>query len=512
MRGRGVGYRGKAPLGAALLSIVALGLGVVVGSRLDSWNLDLRFAASASASVLDAAASRQGERRSVARVVSVLVAPNGNDATCRRASQLPCATFDRAYAIARLGDTVAIAPGIYPAQRITQKSNKTVAGDQLDVVFEPAGDGSIEVQGLEVDGASHLTLKRLRDVREPQGTFLLTNANDVTWENLDAANFYINQTQDITIRGGDWGPCTVPGPCSNSKLDVEAGSRITIENARFHDYRIVPGSGEHFECLIIFGGEHISLINNRFDNCEFYNIFLQHPVWAEGRYNGRTPSGITMRGNVFSATLDNGNPGRSSAIGFSSRGIPFADIQITGNWFTGASSVSVDDDGLHAPVNKFSIARNSFASGRVMVDNEPVSGLSVFGNIAGTGHPCLNGVTYSSNVFPSGTCSPQDRSRIFGYSISSGKLVVVPSEAATVRAVFAAAGERGSSPALVAKTLSKKRPRLLGGWRCRVVDALLHDRVYLGNVYGPTAANPRIVSNQSWRLSRRALARTSACS
>ena len=250
------------------------------------------------------------------------------------------------------------------------------------------------VQDLEVDGASPSHAgEQLRDVRNPQGSFLLTNAADVTWENLDAANFYINESQDVTIRGGDWGQCTVPGPCSNSKLDVEAGERIVIENARFHDYRIVPGSGQHFECIIIFGGESVSLINNRFENCEFYNIFLQHPVWAEGRYNGRTPARITMRNNVFNPTLDNGNQGRTSAIAFSSRGIPFTDIQITANWFADTASVSVDDDGLHVPVQNFSIARNSFASGRVMVDNIGLPGLSVSGNVARTGNPCLTGVS-----------------------------------------------------------------------------------------------------------------------
>jgi Right handed beta helix region len=445
-----------------------------------------------------------------ATAVTLSVSPQGDDRTCARGSQVSCATFDRAYAIARLGDTVAIAAGSYAAQRITRKQGKTGSTDQADVVFEPRRGASVTVQGLEVDGASHLTLRGIRDGRNPQGSFNLMNAGDVTWDGLDAANFYVDGSNNVTIRGGDWGPCTVPGPCSNSKLDVETGSNVLVENARFHDYRIVAGSGEHFECLIIFGGRNITLSNNRFENCEFYNIFLQHPTWADGRFDGRSPSQIIMRGNIFSPTIDNGEVGRTSAIAFSSRGIAFTDIEISGNWFTGAASISVDDDGTRTPVRDFLIARNSFVAGRVLVDNVGLEGLSVSKNIAMKGGPCLAGVAYSENLFTSELCGASDKHRVFGYSVADGKLQVVPGEADTVRAVFSAA-EKQMTPSSIAKTLRRKRPMPVGGWRCRTVDALLRERAYLGGVFGGKGAHPRVVTYRSWRLSRRALARSSAC-
>ncbi len=150
------------------------------------------------------------------------------------------------------------------------------------------------------------------------------------------------------MRGGDWGPCTVPSQtCSNSKLDTSTGSNILIDGARFHDYRIVPNSGEHFECLIMFSGRNVTVRNSTFTDCEFYNIFVQHPAWAGyAGPDGTWPRDMVFERNTFTPVWENGYWGRRfSALAFSPRQRPFYNVAVRCNNFTGGAYTSVNDDG-----------------------------------------------------------------------------------------------------------------------------------------------------------------------
>jgi chitodextrinase len=284
----------------------------------------------------------------------VYVSPSGNDGTCARLdTSKPCGSFDRAYAIASLGDVIEVAGGSYPSQTISEKPGKDGSGDLPDIVLRPATGAIVRVAGLTLGtyegtiGPDHLTIRDISDSRSPQGAFSAHgDTTDVTWENLDAANFYLGKdVARFTVRGGDWGPCTVPsGICSNSKIDVEVTGPVLVENARFHDYRIVPGSGEHFECMIVFGGQGITIRNNTFRNCEYYNIFLQHAVWAGSRYTPPEPFGIVIEGNDMEASYDGNGTKDRMAIGFSERGIAWEDVVVRCNNLNG-SYISMHDDG-----------------------------------------------------------------------------------------------------------------------------------------------------------------------
>jgi hypothetical protein len=299
--------------------------------------------------------------------VMVTVSPSGNDATCVRGKLTkPCASFDHAYALARLGDIVSISGGSYPLQHVTAKQQKAGPGDLPNVVIQPAAGATVTVQGLELgnsdfpNGPSHLTVRGIKDGRSPQGAFEFVGLNDVTLENLDAANFYLDHSSNVRVIGGDWGPCLSPSEtCSNSKLDVDTGSNITIQNATFHDYRIVPNSGEHFECLIIFGGRNITLRGNTFRDCEFYNVFVQHPVWAGSGYDGRSPEGMVFENNSFTQVWENGVWGvRFSALAFSPRQIPFRNVTVRCNTLAGRAFVEANDDHDGTRYENFSVTRS----------------------------------------------------------------------------------------------------------------------------------------------------------
>ncbi len=280
---------------------------------------------------------------------AVFLAPGGNDAgPCSK--RAPCKSFQRGYAKAKPGQVVELAAGDYGLQKMRRDASKT---SSVDVVLRPAADAVVTVQGLELGeraepgkGPSHVTIRGVKDAREPQGAFDIVGANDVTFRDLDAANFYIDLSSNVTIHGGDWGPCTVPSQtCSNSKIDVDAGENILVQGARFHDYRIVPNSGEHFECIIIFGGRNVTIRDNVFSNCEFYNIFVQHPVWAGEGFDGRSPESMVFERNTFTPVWENGVMGRRfTALAFSPRRVPFRNVRVACNAFTGGARLQVNDD------------------------------------------------------------------------------------------------------------------------------------------------------------------------
>lgn len=280
---------------------------------------------------------------------SVFLSPTGSDSNaCSQAA--PCRSFQRGYEKALPGQVVEAAGGLYGNQSMRRISGRT---DPNDVIIRPAPGAIVSVSGLDLgsydvpqSGPTHLTIRDVRSSRTPQGSIGIVGVDDVTLENLDFSNFYENWSSNLTIRGGDYGPCTVPSnSCANSKLDVETGANITIDGALFHDMRIVPNSGEHFECLIVFGGQNITIRNSTFRDCEFYDIFLQHPVWAGSRFDGSSPRNILIERSTFDVTWDNGHDGRTSAIAFSPRRVPFRDVLIRCNTFLAGASISVNDDG-----------------------------------------------------------------------------------------------------------------------------------------------------------------------
>ena len=106
--------------------------------------------------------------------------------------------------------------------------------------------------------------------------------------------------------------------------------------------------------MIVFGGQNLTIRGNTFRDCEFYDIFLQHPVWAGSRFDGSSPQGILMENNSFDVTWDNGTDGRKSAVAFSPRQVPFKNVLIRCNTFLLGSTVTVNDDSDGTVYSNFS--------------------------------------------------------------------------------------------------------------------------------------------------------------
>jgi hypothetical protein len=227
----------------------------------------------------------------------VWVSTSGNDSTCNRsatpvAPASRCASFQKAYQIASLGDTVGIQDGAYPSQTLRDSAGKTGTSPSADVTFMPQHVNAVTVQGLDFgdprtgNGADHVTVNGVAS-DEVGGTlthdcgFLISTASyDVTLSYVHTCSVYVQGAVDATIENSELGPCLLAQNqyCYNSFTDSYAGtphtSNVVWNNDTFHDYSAGPDSpGAHFQCMFVLTA--VTIENSRFYHCALYDVFFQ---------------------------------------------------------------------------------------------------------------------------------------------------------------------------------------------------------------------------------------------
>ena len=252
----------------------------------------------------------------------ISVAPIGIDATCVRGNPaLPCATLNRAYALAQCGDVVEVAAGSYGTQRIVE----TPAGSACTqtITFRPAPlasptfdliqFGSGATTGYSSNAADNVTLRGFKVTR---GILLAGDATNIVIDQFDGGAFMVNGAQNVTIKNSDWGPCDAPaGPCATRSGPAEGQNRIEgctgcatetdnllIESNVIHDFTISPGSGAHSECLYVHGGRNVTMRGNRIFNCtttamsigEWGGELLTGTWLIENNWIGRTANAASV--------------------------------------------------------------------------------------------------------------------------------------------------------------------------------------------------------------------------
>jgi hypothetical protein len=311
------------------------------------------------------------------------VATTGSDSgECLAAS--PCQTFNRAYEVADPGEIVDVAGGTYPEQRIEYDADKT---STEDVYFRPAAGQFVDVGDIEAYG-SHATFMAMqaRDTNIPfDGPAAVS---DVTFWGMDGRNFTIDSGQQISVVGGDYGPASdcggsYGGSNNGIRMNREEGGQkvpptdILIWGVDIHDVQSYDLVECHIECLIIGGGDNITVRSSAFWNCSIFDIFLQP-------FNGQI-SNVTLENNWFATPTDpNGHPNSGRAVEFSGGG-PWRDVLIRHNSVN--TAINLNDS---APDPQY-------------------ENVSVVGNIAERAVACYNGVSYRYNVwFGGGACDPTD--------------------------------------------------------------------------------------------------------
>lgn len=398
---------------------------------------------------------------------SYFVSPQGSDAgRCRKAH--PCASFQRAFGMARPGQVVEIAGGSYPPQRIAGNKRSS-----QDVVFRAAPGAHVAVgdpggdcpRGLDI-WASHVTFKgldRVGDVclvGEAEGG---APQSDVTLRNLHATSVVIDSIHHVRILGGTYGGRPGAPTYHNSRVQKAASSMpsdIVIDGARFSHYACSPDDpGCHIECLIVGAARNLTIRNSHFTSCPIMDIFLE-------TFNGPI-SGVTIEGNVLDdATEPLGGPGSGRPSVLFKENSRFTHVRVRNNSVGGPIDVQQPGD----PVD-FRVARNTGAA---------------------NGEGCHPRVTYADNMWTKGQrCGPTDRGAPFGYQLVDGRLRVVPGAAAVVEKAFSLASD-GTAVATIAHRLGR-------GWSFGRVRGMLNDPAYRGGHYGARGGDPRLVAPSRWR-------------
>ena len=387
---------------ALLAAIAVAGYALVAGDDESAGDDDHAAMARVPASLFVAPAA-------TARVpASLFVAPDGSDAgQCKR--DRPCVSLARAYALAGSGDVVDVAGGRYPFQHLRNQPSRK----GRNVVFREARGARVILQGLDIgsgsreEAASRVTLVGMETAyksTEPgagnqEGIFVGPGSSHIRLERMDAGSITAWQTDHLTVKGGDYGPCQATWPidanvCGNFKLD--ASNNALIDGATLHDYQLDDSCFReeadcHWECMFVNGGVNNTIRNSEFRGCAYFDIF--NTIFGSAVATGH--KNLLIENNSFAAPYS-----PSASGGEANRG--------TAVWFSHCEN---SPEGLQ----RVSVRFNSFqANTQVGANRSPGclwKDINVVGNLMLRGG-CQPGWNYAYNVYTNlswgGTCSPTD--------------------------------------------------------------------------------------------------------
>jgi hypothetical protein len=315
-----------------------------------------------------------------------------------------CGTLQAAWDAAQCGDTINIDSGNYggdPAAPVTLfDTNAALRGTcSSPVVIEP-GPGATRSSVIfgqvdsgylgqdPVEGSSNWFIQdiTIAAVMNVQG-----DSDNDTLNDIQGGTMYINGARNFTLENSNMGPCynTLPGPnpaitCqSNFKVDpsdVSYGGQttenITLNHDYFHDFidNNTNSATDHDECIFLNGGVNETIENSKFSVCQLYAIFLQP-------YSGVPFTNLVIQNNWFSGTENGGSNAdeygtpRNTAVELGSNG-------------------PIGIDGALIRFNSFAadegITQSSFGNSNDANDR-------IIANILGNGS-CDTGVTYGYNL------------------------------------------------------------------------------------------------------------------
>jgi len=263
----------------------------------------------------------------------VFVSTAGSDANACTAVA-PCASFQRAYAVAAPGSVVEVAAGAYGDEDLLFDPSKTSAAD---VVFRPPPGATVTLHDLNIGrdryigGASHVTVTDMTltgDVSIPgcgvvDGTPCppesASPGNDLTFRNLRVKGpyaFYCASCTNVSLIGGTWGPDTYgcrPGfGSAHPEIQPAPGQRrprgILIDGVTWQNFARCD-DGDHTECLQVEPADDITIRNSVFKMCDtigvnFANDLANDPVNERSPAGFSAPNNVLIENNVFDQSRD----------------------------------------------------------------------------------------------------------------------------------------------------------------------------------------------------------------
>jgi hypothetical protein len=224
---------------------------------------------------------------------SVFIAPNGSDgAPCTQSA--PCASFDRAFHVAKPGAAIQAAGGSYPKQVLTPDSSKP-AGSAV-VALRPAPGATVtagEIDCGQYAGYQGASRVELADI----------NTADVVVQSCDrftlrrvnvGGGVFVDGSTNFSMVGGSMGPGLNYHPDVQAMKGVVPNT-VLFDGVAFHDWTATDPS-VHMECLQVSDVVTFTLRNSTFRNCDIFDFHLQKTVAGP-------PSDVTIENNVFAPSV-----------------------------------------------------------------------------------------------------------------------------------------------------------------------------------------------------------------
>jgi chitodextrinase len=319
------------------------------------------------------------------------VSPGGSDAGgCSQAA--PCRSFARAFAVAPAGAVVQVADGFYGCDPIAGTKS-------ADVTFVAAPSAHPSTTCELFVNATHVAFTGV----DLDGLRMAQTASNITLHDVDitckdAAPYTLyggtcsagifGAPSEFAMYGGSVGPTydddSVHAP-GNSQIGIPydggpyEAHNILFDGVRFHDNRLRPGA--HSECLMVGGGNGITIRNSRFDHCAIFDIYFTWWNFASPPYP--PPTNILLENNWF----QDPNPA-GYAVRF-------------GDYMTKFVNITV---------------RYNSSTGLITMGDSPKSNVNFIANVGPLpGYGCTAGITYAYNVWDAAKCSTTDRTAPAGF-------------------------------------------------------------------------------------------------
>jgi hypothetical protein len=301
----------------------------------------------------------------------VFLSPTGSDANpCSRAR--PCRGLDRAYALARLGQTVELAAGVYEGDHQFGAPAKNGSGV---VVFRPASGAAVTVGGITLRGQNHVEFRDLT-----VNSWFLRRAQDVTFRNIVTNFFFIRSSDSVRVLGGSVGPIQDgTSPTIGNYTGEPPSSNVLVDRVLFHDIGRRNCPGCHVECLFLQESNGVVIRNSKFTRCDIMDLYVSP---TQG---GPTASNVLVENNWFDTPTDGGY-----------------------------YAVVLNPDPGTDPKN-FVFRYNSLDAGLLIYPEPTYAGSKVIGNIGRVPYCGQVGITYAGNVWANQRCGPTDRVAAAGY-------------------------------------------------------------------------------------------------
>ena len=262
------------------------------------------------------------------------VSTSGSDAG-HCAERAPCATFARAYALARPGDVIEIDGGTYPTQELPLDPEK---GEGAAVTLRPSVGAEVVVEGDLDIYASNVEIRQLHI---SDNWYAKPGSSRLTFRDVDTGKFYVASASDVRVIGGRIGPSVDAVAQIKAEEGSDVPSRsIVIDGVTFEDFTRSDPS-QHMECLHVMAVDGLAIRNSTFRRCTIFDISLKEHGATEAMRN------ITIERNVLEHPID----GRT-AINLSTSGTPCVNVLIRENTMGAGISVTCRGEDIRIEHNE----------------------------------------------------------------------------------------------------------------------------------------------------------------